>query len=100
MSCRPDVYVQLWFAAPVQSHSCVCVPLVVVALGTSRQRPDATPTIRFPGCVAPCGPADAITAWAPAGQLPLVTVTLLLTTLPRSPLVTLVLALVVQLFVT
>jgi hypothetical protein len=75
--------------------------LVVVEFGTSRQRPDATPTTWLPGCVLPpCGPAAAITACAPAGQAPLVTVMLLETTLPRSPLVTFVLPFVVQLPVT
>ena len=39
-SCLLDVNVQDWSARPVQSHSCTWVPLVVLALGTSRQRPD------------------------------------------------------------
>jgi hypothetical protein len=69
---------------------------------TSTQRPDCPPTIRevCGGVVPPCGPAEATTDWAPAGQLPLVTVTLLFTTLPRSPLFTLVLLLLAQLPVT
>jgi hypothetical protein len=75
--------------------------LLVVAPGTSTHRPDWAPMIR-PACGLPplWGPAEALTAWAPAGQLLLATVTLLLTTLPRSPLVMLVLLLLVQLLVT
>jgi hypothetical protein len=78
--------------------------VLLLVPATSRQRLDWTPTtVTFslppPGGVPP-GPAFAITAWAPAGQFPLETVTLPLTTLPRSPLVMFVLPLVDQLLVT
>src|SRR4051812_32124846 len=109
-TCRalPDVYVKRWLVWPLQSHSCTCVPLVVLEFGTSRQRPDCTPTTCDP---VPVGgglvvgfddwtPAAAITDCAPDGQLALATVTLPDTTLPRSPLVTFVLPLVLQLLVT
>ena len=85
----------------MQSHSWVWVPLVVTLPGTSTHRPDCAPISRVAAAEPPvCGPAAAITAWAPDGQFPLVTVTLLFTTLPRSPLVTLVPLLLDQLPVT
>src|SRR5262245_21085472 len=47
-SCLRAVYTQVWFAPPVQSHSCVRVPLVSVLLLTSRQRLDCAPTTAAP----------------------------------------------------
>ena len=51
----------------------------------SRHRFDATPRSAnvSDGCVVPCTPAAAMTARAPLGQLPPVTTTVPLLTLPR-----------------
>src|SRR4051794_7533307 len=104
MSCRLAVWVHRWLAAPLmQSQIWACVPFVVLELPISAQRPDWTPTsCTFCGLVLPplCTPAVLITVCAPDGQLPLLTVTLLLSTLPRSPFVTFVLPFVDQLLVT
>src|SRR5436190_8958083 len=96
-NCLPDVYVHRCPAPPAQSHNCTCVPLDCVAFGTSTHRPDAPPTISCPppGGVLPDGvgeepdcwmPALVMTVRAAAGQLPLLTVVLLVTVLPRLPL--------------
>src|SRR3954468_12909328 len=80
VSCLADVAVHRWPEPPAQSYSCACVPLVVLAFGTSRQRPDWFPTISTfcrSGVPEDWMPAAAITAWAAAGQLLLVTVVLL-----------------------
>src|SRR4051812_30685647 len=47
-SCLRAVAIQVWLAPPVQSHSWVCVPLVMVLLLTSTQRPDCAPTTATP----------------------------------------------------
>src|ERR1043166_9735922 len=47
-SCLRAVYTHVWFAPPVQSHSCICVPLVRLLLLTSTHRPDCAPTISSP----------------------------------------------------
>src|SRR5690606_8965362 len=96
------VAVHCWLVPPWQSQMCTWAPLDWEAPSTSRHRFDPTPLrapVSSPGDWPP-GPAAVITAWAAAGQAPLATVTLLFTTLPRSPLVTLVLPLVDQLPVT
>src|SRR5690242_6103042 len=38
------VFAQFWLAAPVQSRIAGWTPLAVLAFGTSRQRPEPTPT--------------------------------------------------------
>src|SRR5689334_7726894 len=43
-SCLAAVWVQRCWVLPAQSHSWTRVPLVVLALGTSMQRPDCPPT--------------------------------------------------------
>src|SRR3954447_10927285 len=108
-SCLPDVYVQDWLALLLQSQICTCVPFVVELFGTSTQRLDWLPTRCWPvpgptelllGLGLPVWtPAAAITAWAPEGQLPLLTTTLPETTLLRLPLVMLVPLLLLQLLV-
>jgi hypothetical protein len=51
-------------AAPVQSLSWVCEPLVVLEFGTSRQRPDWPPTTRagVPTTAAAAAPSVVVTA--------------------------------------
>src|SRR3954449_6726364 len=44
VSCLLAVYVHRCPDPPWQSKSCSCVPLVVLAFGTSRHRPDCWPT--------------------------------------------------------